>query len=520
MKYIQKIGGILFVLLMIALGACCIGIYQSYLHETQKNSELNEQIALLKLQAKESAIMQSVNAQMEEIADQERKISEEQREEALQQSRLANDARRHAEKERQNAQEAEKRAIESSKIATKERVIAEEQRLQAENSKRIADTLSYIALGRSLGSLSINQRAAGNRELSDLLAYAAYQFTERYHGDVYNSMIYTALLQASQGKRVWSKHRGAISNVFFQPKNDFYFVSTSRYGELFEHRIGEKSLKTTTIFENKAFDFRDLYVDKSKNIFAVSRNGFLVTRIGGSVQTLPIEEMLHPMGISELGNDLLIIGEQSIALYSKSKNAITQRQKLPFKVIAFGRYQHCPVLFDNQKQMHLIKGIRQIQTSKLPFNGQVTAYACSNKLNLNAYGLEDGTIMYVDHKGNTKKLLGHRSRITKIKINGWRIYSASYDGKLNLWMGNDEKIEPITLFTTNSWITTFTFDSSKFNIWAGDQRGNLTEAFFDVNMMFMRLKDKLTRNLTPEEWKFYIGKNIPYEKYIRKEGVK
>jgi hypothetical protein len=87
-------------------------------------------------------------------------------------------------------------------------------------------------------------------------------------------------------------------------------------------------------------------------------------------------------------------------------------------------------------------------------------------------------------------------------------------------MGNDEKIEPITLFTTNSWITTFTFDSSKFNIWAGDQRGNLTEAFFDVNMMFMRLKDKLTRNLTPEEWKFYIGKNIPYEKYIRKEGVK
>ena len=105
MKYIQKIGGILFVLLMIALGACCIGIYQSYLHETQKNSELNEEITLLKLQAKESAIMQSVNAQMEEIADQERKISEEQREEALQQSRLADDARRHESPDRSRCSE-------------------------------------------------------------------------------------------------------------------------------------------------------------------------------------------------------------------------------------------------------------------------------------------------------------------------------------------------------------------------------------------------------------------------------
>lgn len=520
MKYIQKIGGTLFAIILIALGAFCIGIYRSYLHETQKNSELNEKLTELSLQAKESAIMQSVNAQMEQIADQERKISEEQREEALQQSRLAEDARQHAEEERQNAQEAERRAIESSKVAMKERGIAEEQRLQAVNSKRIADTLTYIALGRSLGSLSINQRAAGNGELSDLLAYASYQFTERYHGDVFNPMVYTALLQASQGKRVWSKHRGAISNISFLPKNDFFFVSTSTYGELFEHHVGEKTLKTTTLFEDKSFDFRDLYLDSHKNIFAVSRNGYLVTVKNKVVQTLPLEEMLHPMGISELNDDLLIIGEQSIALYSKSKNIIIQTQKLPFKVIAYGRYQHFPVLFDNKRQMHLIKGIKQIQTTKLPYKGQVTAYAYSNRLNLNAYGLEDGTIMYVDQKGNTKKLSGHRSRITKIKINGWRIYSSSYDGQLNLWMGNDERIEPITLFTTNNWITTFTFDGSKYNIWAGDQRGIFTEAFFDVNMMFMRLKDKLTRNLTPEEWKFYIGKNIPYEKYIRKEGAK
>jgi hypothetical protein len=35
--------------------------------------------------------------------------------------------------------------------------MAEHQRIQAEFSKRVADTLSYVALGRSLGSLSVTQ---------------------------------------------------------------------------------------------------------------------------------------------------------------------------------------------------------------------------------------------------------------------------------------------------------------------------------------------------------------------------
>ena len=132
--------------------------------------------------------------------------------------------------------------------------------------------------------------------------------------------------------------------------------------------------------------------------------------------------------------------------------------------------------------------------------------------------MKDGSIIYIDSKGKVRKLSGHRSRISKIKINGWKIYSTSYDGTLNLWKGNDDKIEPIELFSAPGWIMNFTFDNSKCNIWAGDNRGNLTEAFFDVKMMFLKLKDNLSRNLTQEEWNFYIGKNIPYEKFIRKEG--
>lgn len=518
MKLSQKIGGVLLILLIIALGACCLGIFQQYQHKTSEIDDLKERIAYLTQQEKKSAIMQSVNAQMEQIANQERIISEEQREEAVQQSKLANEARRHAEEERQNALDAEHRALEASKVAQKERIIAEQQRVQAEHSKRIADTLSYVALGRSLGSLSINQRKSGNKELSDLLAYASYLFTERYFGDVYNPIVYTALLQASQSKRVWSKHRGAVSDIEFMPHNDFHFVSSSTYGELFEHHIGSKTLQTTTLYSNNNFDFRDILIDQNKTIYAVSRNGFLLVKGSPPIQFVLLEGIGYPMGIAKLGNDLLIIGEDGLALFNKEKQEITNKRKLSFKVITHGTYKHHPLLFDDKGQMHFVKDINDIQTTKLTFKGQVTAFAYSNNNDLRAYGMKDGSIIYIDNKGKVRKLSGHRSRISKIKINGWRIYSTSYDGTLNLWMGKEDRIEPMELFSAPGWIMNFTFDNSKCNIWAGDNRGNLTEAFFDVKMMFLKLKDNLNRNMTHEEWNFYIGKNIPYEKFVRKEG--
>ena len=141
---------------------------------------------------KQSAVDRSISAQMEEIANQQREISDEQREEALQQTRVANEMRERSEAERhnaiiaqQNAIASERRALDAYDQAEQQRQIAEHQRIQAEFSKRVADTLSYLSLVRSLGSLSVNQYRAGNRDLATLLSYASYLFTSRYQGDVF-----------------------------------------------------------------------------------------------------------------------------------------------------------------------------------------------------------------------------------------------------------------------------------------------------------------------------------------------
>jgi hypothetical protein len=63
-----------------------------------------------------------------------------------------------------------------------------------------------------------------------------------------------------------------------------------------------------------------------------------------------------------------------------------------------------------------------------------------------------------------------------------------------------------------------TFDSTNKYILTTDQNGNLMETLIDVEEMAKHIKRKLKRNLTPQEWNYYIGKNVPYEAFIRKEA--
>ena len=50
--------------------------------------------------------------------------------------------------------------------------------------------------------------------------------------------------------------------------------------------------------------------------------------------------------------------------------------------------------------------------------------------------------------------------------------------------------------------------------------GVVTEALLSVPVMVDVLKKKLKRNLTTEEWNYYIGKNVPYESFINGKEVK
>ena len=469
--------------------------------------ELKTQLEILQRRDKQSAVLQSVSKQMEEIAYEQKKISDEQREEAEEQTKVANEMRQRSEEERHNAIIAQQN-------------VAEHQRLVAEDARRTAETLSYLALGRSLGALALTQFRAGNQEIGDLLSYASYLYTERYHGDVYYPAIYQSLSQSSQSKNEWSRHSDAIYNLEFLPKSDNKLISISSYGEILYHEINGNQLKTTTLFKDKNYDFRDILINQNSNtIYAISRNGYLYIKNGKDVKFLEVP-LVRPFKIQTCLDEryLLLSGETNLALFDQTTNTIVGTKELDYKVVLSARLEHMPLLFDDKGCMHIVKDLRNIETRKVPVSGQVTAFASSNSSGLEAYGMKDGTIYFFDKNKNVRKLVGHRSRVSRIRIYQNRIFSSSYDGTINLWIASSDKIEPITLYTSNNWILYFNYDRSKNYLWLGDQKGNLSQVLISVPMMVERIKHKLKRNFTQDEWNYYIGEKIPYESFISPKG--
>ncbi|MBO7129117.1 MAG: hypothetical protein J6W05_05040 [Prevotella sp.] len=510
---------------LLLAGLAATGFY-GWDAERKTVKELEAQIEELKQKEMRSAVDRSVSAQMEEIANEQREISDEKREEALRQTRVANEMRLRSELERQNALEAERNAVaqekiarEASEVAESQRQMAEHQRIQAEFSKRKADTLSYIALGRSLGSISTILYQAGNDEIANTLSYASYLYTSRYGGDIFNPAIFQSLIQMSKSMTSWTEHTGAVMNIEYLNGSDTRLVSVSNYGEIIVSERQGNRLQARTLFNDSKYDFRDVDSEPNGCIYAISRTGQLVIIQDDqkTVKILDFEGIGHPIRLHRLrDNMMLAVGENGLAVVDEKRKVVRATQPLPFQVITSARKDGEILLFDDQGMMHLLKGLDQYTTMKVPAAGKVTAYHYSKESGIEAYGMSDGTIWTVDNKGNMHKLIGHRSRISKVTTNGRLLYSSSYDGSVKLWIPTNEKVESMTMVENGNWIMTFDFDPTKTTFWLGDIKGNLTAVNISVPQMVDVIKKKIKQNLTTEEWNYYIGQDVPYERFVEK----
>ena len=503
---------------LLLLGTTVTGLL-GWRHEHKRVAALEAHIAELEKQENKSAILRSVSKQMEEIAYQQKEISDEQREEAFQQTRVANEMRKQSEVERmkaivaqENALASEKQAQEARLVAENQRQIAEHQRIQAELSKRVADTLSYIALGRSLGSLSSIQTQLGDTELGDKLAYASYFFTKRFAGDLYYPTVFQALMTSSQSKLRWAEHSGALMAMAYMPDNN-RIVTVGSYGEIMIHEKKGDDLQSSTLLNDPVYDFRDLFIDKQGVIYAVSRSGHLAIIENNVPRIIPLESLDYPMSITNLDdNNLLLVGDGMIAQYDINRKMVVATRDLGFRITATSRFDDHPLLFDDRERQHLVMNINEFVSSDIPVKGRVTAFASSKRSGKQVYGMSDGTIYLIDVQENKiSKLGGHLSRISKLKMVDHQLYSSSYDGTMKLWNTISDKIEPMTLLSAGSWIMNFTFDPSKQYAWIGDQNGNLTEALLSVPIMADIISKELKSNFTTDEWNYYIGRNVPYE---------
>ncbi len=496
-------------------GSVVAGLYVRH-GDSERIRQLESQLSTLRKQEQQSVVDRRVSKQMEELAYGQQALSEERSREAIRQSEIAQRMTLRSEAERQNALRAQAAAEASAEEAKASYQLAEHQRQLAEHARQVADTLNYISLGRTLGSQSYAIYRSGDTELGTMLAYAAYLYTSENGGNLYSSSVYQALTQAAGSKRSWSIHNGRITGVDIS-KQDGCLLTVSTCGELLHHKLEGNRMKTKRLFDDRNYCFRDVFSARTGKSYAVSHTGHLVVVDGSQTRVVFLENILRPFSLQPMPEErqLLIIGENSIGMYDIATDKVIGTRPLDFTVVSTGQHHDRPVLFDHRGRMHSVGSLNHIRSEKVPVSGQVTAFVSGSSQMV--YGMADGSIWLSHSNGKVRKLAGHLSKVTRLKMIDNHLYSSSYDGKMLFWMISDLQIRPITLFQADSWLTDFTFTNDKDYIWTGDNKGTVSEHLISLPVIAEHIRQRVKRNFTQEEWDFYVGKGIPYRRIKNEE---
>lgn len=488
--------------------------HKSEIHATN----LQQQLASLNEKVKKSDVLKHISTQMEYIAYQQKDISDKRSNEAVQQSKIANEMRSRAEvmrgradMEKLKAESSEKKAVASYNAAREQRALAEEKQRQAEYAKRIADTLSYKALARSLGAQSTTQYQIGNKDLASLLAYSSWSFASRYHEDVYLPAIYNALSLSSQSVSIKNDNKGGITKIIFANSHSS-FVTISKYGEIIQWDDVQGKMLPTPLLRDSKCDFRDV-ITEAGTLYALSRNGELYVKSNVGASTYPLEGS-NFMKICRIDKQtLMMAAEKELCFYNRDGMRLTRTIALPGKLSTIGKQGSQYIIFCQNGSSYLLTDEYTLRPLSLNTGSPVTAYSWSPTLQLSALGTQNGKIYLLNKSWQTMKTLtGHRSAITQVGYSDDNLLSSSYDCAINMWNLKLQKVEPVTLKTFSSWVLCFNA-SEKGMIWTGDESGNLARIVVSPNAMANKIKGSMKRNFTIDEWNYYVGSSVPFESY-------
>lgn len=529
-------------------------------------AELNNRIEEMKSAERNALITKRISEQMEDIAYEQKALSDKQRERAEEQSRLADIERGKAELEREAAREAERKARASAKEAETMRAIAEQQSTlatqnmeEALKARSHADTLFYQSLARSLAQTSITQYKSGDKSLAALLAYSAWYYTDKFKGNVYHQDIYTALLDNAPRARMRigrvsgnPRAMAKIPHSYIKDSKMGYVIATD-YGEICNliPKLNSKGIvdryDEQIIFNDPNYLFRDVCIVNGY-ILALDVSGTLVKTTLTSTNNkrtsndfvgkgprpaqrikedavisrkyLPMSNMPQERWRHLLQNDenkIIAVGEHQVVWLDANGNNILHTHSITDEISEAGVVDNTLVIFTKTGNLLTFNdGKPSVNTRiSLPRNNPVSYYYYMKDKGMHILGTEDGDVLLYDkdHK-YIKSLVGHSGAITHMEQLGWCLATSSYDHKICLWNLDDlnTQIAPIEVYY-DKWPLSFTTNRDNWTLIVGLADGDIESLHISVEDNKDNVHDHIERNFTPQEWEYYIGEGVKYRRF-------
>jgi WD40 repeat protein len=128
-------------------------------------------------------------------------------------------------------------------------------------------------------------------------------------------------------------------------------------------------------------------------------------------------------------------------------------------------------------------------------------------------GHSNGLLQIFDSNGNElKKWFAHNSGITDIILNNSNntLITSSFDKTIKIWNLSHLTSQPVTLNIHNSWVYSISLSNDKKTLISGDASGKVKFTTIDIETLKKLVKQKVSKNMTEQDWKKYIGEGIDY----------
>lgn len=493
-------------------------------------------------EAREQALIAQDNA---ERAEEQRLRAEREAERALEKEREALAEKDRAERERQRAEAQRALAERRRKLADSLRVRADEARDFAERLRNESDSLRTqaerlrdISLARYLAAQAPLEE---NDTLAVLLAHQAYLFNKDNEGNL-DAEVYNALRESlnrpsfhAGGPDTLRGHTDWGRAVAFGPKG-LVLASGSADSTIKLWRLENEQLQLTSLRGHKA----------SVRTLAFSPDGQWLASGGDdhTVRLWNLERLEAPPRVFNGHTDwvwvvafspdsrMLASGslDQTVRLWSLSnQNAplVLRGHTASVRALAFNANGHLLASGSNDAAA-LLWDVRnpEAQPRRLQHEHAVRAVAFSPDGDYLATGDEAHRVWRWDLAGGDKprcEFRGHNGPINAVTFspNNQVIASGSADGTAKLWNANKPELNELATLAHGYWVWSIAFnqDGTQLATASSDNQIRLWIARLDVLARLAR--DKAQRELSPEEWEKYIGKqgrDLPYERLRRPRG--
>ena len=466
-------------------------------------------------------------------------LADSARNEALIQQKIAEEEREKAEASADEAKRQEKRAIDNLKLARENERRANlskaEADVQKQNALRNAEEAKQRRMRSTAKAMAVKslQVSPDSFNLKALLAYQAFIFNESYNGSKHDADIYSGLYRAlksdfilGQSYNVYNGHNSAVNSVFFLP-GSYVFYSAGSDGKILKWDLDDPEKRYQILTQGRGIIKKISISNDGKYLAAFDNRG-------GTMLFDLKKDSIIPKILSgdEITINSIAFGPDNKSIYiTGSKNTIeywnletfgfmvmaTNNSKINSLAISPDGVNLAGGTDDGQLIVWKTKGEVISKTIHSDSKRQIYSVAFSPDGKYLASGDIKGdiTLFSTDTFGIVSIIPGSSARITDIQFSpdSKTLAASSFSGMVFNWELEDLTNPPIVMDDNNGWVYSVAFShDGKYLVSASKEGDRLVKRPASSYLLADRFCPILKRNFTSEEWKRYIGSDIPYEK--------